>query len=186
MKYNKKIFLNSVVLAFLALSMLFPILVSSQVSYDKLNAAEVSQVWLRNNCDVGENNSLHERIKALALEVEPMFIMAFREGPSSEDISKVQNLSRKQYETIQNGIKSGENFGLKKEDVDIARSQSLPAFLENEKNNFLLAFRSQALMGLSITAGEAGKNILQQVASDEKSPLTPTAKYAIKKMESKK
>jgi len=186
MKNNKKIFLNSVVSAFLALRMFLPIIASGQVSYDKLSATEVLQVWLRSNCDAGENNSLPERIKALATEIEPMFINAFREGPSTEEISKVQNISNKQYETMQNAIKSGEDFGLKKEEVDIARSQSLPAFLENEKNNFLLAYRSQALMGLSITGGDAGKNILRQVSSDEKAPLNSTAKYALKKMESKK
>lgn len=148
----------------------------SQDPSASLRPAELAQIWLENNCAVGEESPLTVRLKQIAKEVEPILIRAWKEGPPAGRVAEVRKDAERQFAVLQKAIRSGETFGLTPEDLELAREQRSEKFTEEAVGNYVVRYRSQALVGMGITAGpEAGK-VLETATTDEDPTLSHVAR----------
>lgn len=161
---------------------LAPFLAYAQTDVEKMNASELAIYWLNKNCDNGEEEMVFKNIKRLATEIEPIFVRAYQNGPDAQQISLLEKNATVRFEMIQTALKSGQTFGLSKDELDLARKQTLAEFLANEKKNYINSFKSQAIIAFAFTAGPEAKAILDRESKNEKSEFNNTARYAQKKL----
>jgi hypothetical protein len=161
---------------------LLPSTTYSQIDFEKMKAPELANYWLNKNCDNGEEEIALKRIKNLASEIEPLFIRAYQNGPDAQQISLLEKNATTRFEMIQNSLKSGQTFGLTKDELDLARKQTLSELLANEKKNYINSYKSQSIIALAYTAGPEARKILDTESKNEKSEFNSTAKYAQKKL----
>ena len=168
------------------LAVVFSLLPSSshsQIDFEKMKAPELANYWLNKNCANGEEEIVLKRIKSLAAEIEPLFIRAYQNGPDAQQISAFEKNATARFEMIQNALKGEQTFGLTKDELEIARKQTLADFLANEKKNYINSYKSQAIVAFAYTAGPEARKILETESKNEKSEFNNTAKYAQKKLQ---
>lgn len=183
MKQLNRIQIVSLLIGFLGAAVLivtFTSSVSPQPANDQAQAAARS--WLLDNCDVDEVGALENQLRSAAPQLEPVFIQAFQNGPEAALVSEVELAAAKRFERRQEVLNSGVAVGLSKEDIDAAKSVGRDQFVTQAKNDFVLRYKSQALLGLGVVDGPKALEILQQTARDEKSPLKTTAEQALVKL----
>ena len=188
MKRLNRIPIVSILIGFLGAAVLiisFTSSVSPQPANDQAQAAARS--WLLNSCDVGEVGALENQLRAAAPQLEPLFIQAFQNGPDGALVAEVEQAAAKRFERRQEILgNSGVTVGLSKEDIEAARAVGRDQFLSQAKNDFVLRYKSQALLGLGVVDGAKALEILQQTARDPKSPLKATAEQALLKLQQRK
>lgn len=145
-------------------------------------ALSVARSWLLDSCDADEVSAVENQLRAAGPQLEAIFIQAFRNGPDAAFVSDVEQAAIKRYDSRQEYLNSGNNAGLSKEDLDAARSVSREQFVSQAKNDFVLRYKSQALLGLGIVDGEKAQEVLRAAARDENSPLKSTAEQALQKL----
>lgn len=79
-------------------------------------------------------------------------------------------------------LESGETFGLSEEDLEIAKGITMEDFINQEKEDFILRYKSQALSGLGLVGDQNARELLQKISLDAESPLQVTAQQALKNM----
>lgn len=187
MKRLNRIQILSVLIGFLGAAVLiisFTSSVSPQPANDQAQTAARS--WLLNSCDVGEVGALENQLRAAAPQLEPLFIQAFQTGPDAALVAEVEQAAAKRFERRQEALNSGVATGLSKEDIEAARAVGRDQFVAQAKNDFVLRYKSQALLGLGVVDGAKALEILQQTARDPKSPLKATAEQALLKLQQRK
>lgn len=188
MKRLNRIQIVSILIGFLGAAVLiisFTSSVSPQPANDQAQAAARS--WLLNSCDVGEVGALENQLRAAAPQLEPLFIQAFQNGPDGALVAEVEQAAAKRFERRQEILgNSGVTVGLSKEDIEAARAVGRDQFVSQAKNDFVLRYKSQALLGLGVVDGAKALEILQQTARDPKSPLKATAEQALLKLQQRK
>ena len=188
MKRLNRIPIVSILIGFLGAAVLiisFTSSVSPQPANDQAQAAARS--WLLNSCDVGEVGALENQLRAAAPQLEPLFIQAFQNGPDGALVAEVEQAAAKRFERRQEILgNSGVTVGLSKEDIEAARAVGRDQFVSQAKNDFVLRYKSQALLGLGVVDGAKALEILQQTARDPKSPLKATAEQALLKLQQRK
>jgi len=141
--------------------------------------------WLVNGCDL--QSSLRNDIRSAASPaLETFFVNAAHNGPDSSQMAEIEKAAAQHYELRQQGLKRPEGLGLSAQDIEDARKVTREDFIAQEKKDFDLRFRSQAVAGLGITGGAKAKTELQQISKDEKSPLRSSAQQALAGLQQRK
>lgn len=148
-----------------------------------LTASEAVERWLFENCAVGEEPVLEARLRALAVETEPLFIEALREGPDGERIEEVERALGRRYDRRVVLLQDAEALGLSESDLEAARGTSREEFVARGREDFVSRYRSQAVSGLGVVGGDRGREILAQLAEDETSPLRIGAREALDRLQ---
>jgi hypothetical protein len=149
------------------------------------DARAVATHWLVDNC--GLQSSLRNDIRSAASPaLEAFFLDAARKGPDSSQIAEIEKAAAQHYELRQQALKRPEGLGLSAQDIEDARKVTREDFIAQEKKDFDLRFRSQAVAGLGITGGTKAKTELQQISKDEKSPLRTSAQQALTELQQRK
>lgn len=170
-------------LGIMAILVLIWVSISSAIAQQLSDEAQsLAKTWLLKNCDVGEEGQIENKLKKWGTQLEPAFLEAVDKGPDSTLLSELQQVLSQRFEQRQKLLKTGEGLGLSKEDLGAAQNVTLEQFITQEREDFILRYKSQALLGLGIVGGEKAKEILHKIASDEKSPLKRSAEQAIKKL----
>lgn len=157
----------------------------AQVDFGQMSPNELAQYWLTNDCGVTDDGpAINQFLVAQVEAVEPLLIRAYQDGPGVDQIRQLEEQARMNFSVIQKALESGNDYGLSKEDLELARQQTVDEYVKAEREKFILGYRSQALLGLAAGGGEAGKKLLSEIASqEEQSTLSRTARYGLEKME---
>jgi hypothetical protein len=154
-----------------------------QTLSDEVRALAVR--WLFNDC--GLQDSLRDDLRSAANPaLEAFFLDAAQKGPDSSQIAEIEKAATQRYELRQQALKRPEGLGLSAQEIEEARKITREDFIAQEKKDFDLRFRSQALAGLGITGGSKAKTELQQISKDEKSPLRSSAQQALAQLQRRK
>ena len=166
-----------------ALVMLLVTLAGAQLLREEVRAAAVR--WLLDDC--GLQSSLRDDLRAAASPaLETFFLDALQKGPEPAQLSDVEQAAARRYEQRQQSLKGPSSHGLSQQDIEAARKVSRDDFIAQEKKDFDVRFRSQAVAGLALTGGAKAKVELQQLARDEKSPLRTSAQQALAELQKRK
>ena len=149
------------------------------------NARAQATHWLLDNC--GLQSSLRNDLRSAASPaLEAFFLDAARNGPDSSQVAEIEKAAAQRYELRQQALKRPEGLGLSAQDIEEARKVTREDFVAQEKKDFDLRFRSQAVAGLGLTGGAKAKTELQQISKDEKSPLRTSAQQALVELQQRK
>jgi hypothetical protein len=140
--------------------------------------------WLLSNCEIGEGTRLTAQLAQFGAELEPFFLRALQEGPDNKLLSDHQRASETRYQQRQEMLKSGRRLPLSDDDRKAAQAITQEQYLAQEKEDFVLRYKSQAVAGLGIVGGPKAKSLLEPLSKDEKSPLRGSAQEALKRMAS--
>lgn len=147
-------------------------------------ARAVAVEWLLSNCEMGEGTRVTSRLIEFRAELEPFFLRALQQGPDDKQLSELQRASEARYQQRQELLKSGQRLPLSDDDRKAAQAISREQYLAQEKEDFVLRYKSQAVAGLGIVGGPKAKAVLEPLSKDEKSPLRGSAQEALKRMAS--
>jgi hypothetical protein len=141
--------------------------------------------WLFTDCGLG--TSLRDDLrKAASPALESFFLDALHSGPDSGQMSELEEAAARRYEQRQQALKRPQSLGLSSQDLEQARKVTRADFIAQEKKDFDLRYRSQAISGLAITRGAKAKAELQKISKDEKSPLRSSAQQALAELQPRK
>ncbi len=111
---------------------------------------QTAQHWLQLTCSLGDYPRLEENLRAATVTVEPIFIQAYREGPSTEVIREFMAGARARFAQRRAILESGEDTGLSPDDLAAARAVNEKTFLAQSQQDFENRYRNQAKLGLAI------------------------------------
>ena len=152
---------------------------NAQVNIQSMTKPDLVNYWLHNNCQTDEVILIQTEFSNFATEIEPLLIRSYQDGPPADEIKETENAAAERYEQIQNSLKLNETFGLSKEDIESLQKQNAQDYVSAQKNNFVVAYRSQALLGLAYTGSDQAVAILKKEIENKDSSLTYTAQNAL-------
>ncbi len=138
------------------------------------------ETWLIKSCDAGEELQLQNEIVQKGSSLEPAFIEAYKNGPDPKLISEVESTAGRTFDKRAQMLESGETFGLSEEDLEVVKSTTREDYINQEKEAFVLRYKSQALNGIGFVGDQTGYELLKEISSDTDSPMQITAQQALK------
>jgi len=79
-------------------------------------------------------------------------------------------------------LSNGADLGLSPHDIEAARDVTPEQYMSKEKDDFIIRYKSQAIVGLGLVGGKKAEEVSTQISPDEESPLQISAKQALKRM----
>lgn len=152
--------------------------------------------WLSVGCTVNEGDDHDDALRNFSGELEAPLIELFERGPAASEIQRVENDARRQIERTQALARSGYavelapsatgarmvsrgySTGLPRNDMEALRAASVDDFVKRASQEFVDSQRTAALVGLGITGGSRGRQLLEQIAADPGSPFNDVARLA--------
>ncbi len=145
------------------------------------NVQTVFSDWMNKNCGTTEGfKKIISSMLQYADALEPMFIRSFDAGPDGNLIRSFDAGSSTRYSQMQAYIKSPDNI-LPPAETEVYKNQSLEAYMKFERDNYILAYKANALAGLGILKKERGLDLLKRLSKDVGSVYQPYAKLALEK-----
>ena len=161
-------------------------LLSFQSDAETMQSDTLVETWLLKSCDAGEEQKVQNEIVEKGAALEPAFLEAYNNGPDKNLILEVEKSAGQAYDRRAEMLEAGETFGLSEEDLKTAKSISRAEYINQEKEAFVMRYRSQALSGLGLVGNESGYEVLKEVSEDPDSPLQVTAQEALKNIKYEK
>src|SRR5262245_10089920 len=106
-------------------------------------ARAVGVQWLLSNCEVGEGNRLLSQLSRFSAELEPFFLTALQQGPDEKQLSDLQRGSEARYSQRQEVLQRNQRLPLSDEDRKRAQAVTREQYLAQEKEDFVLRYKSQ-------------------------------------------
>ena len=150
---------------------------TAQVLPDEARVAP--STWLLRDCDQGESAQLQSTLKKYAAQLEGVFLDALNNGPDDKLLDAVAAAASRRFQYRQEALRTGAGLGLSAEDLQRAREITRDQYLQQQKSDFILRYKSQAVSALGIVAQTKGRAALQALARDTKSPLSTSAQQAL-------
>lgn len=144
-------------------------------------AREIGIKWLLTNCGTQEGNRLRDALQRFKAELEPFFLHALQQGPDEKQMAELEQASEARYRQRQETLKNN-RVPLKEEDRRTAEAVTREQFISQEKQDFVLRYKSQAAAGLGIVGGPQGRAALERLSRDKSSALQSSAAEALRSM----
>lgn len=148
-------------------------------------ARKAAATWLAKDCDEAEKRALDSILAKYKTQLEPVFLQALDQGPDARDIAAQQAAAAKQFQRRQEALRTSKGLGLSEADLRVARAGSSEQYVAQQRDDFILRYKSRAVAGLGIVDGERGKAALRALAKDSHSPLQSSAQAALLRLEPK-
>lgn len=145
-------------------------------------ARAVANEWLLSNCESGEGARLIPQLTQFKAELEPYFLAVVQQGPDEKQLADQQKASEARFQQRQALLSSDRRMGLTDDQRKAAQAVTRAQYIAQEKDDFILRYKSQAVAGLGIVGGPKSKAPLDQLSKDDKSPLKTSAQEALKQM----
>jgi len=139
--------------------------------------------WLLKACDIGEQGQLSAVLRKFKPQFEIFFLNALNNGPSPQLLMENEAAASRRFDLRQEALKTGKGLGLSEADLQAARMTTREQYLAHEREDFVVSYKSRAVGGLGVVAGEKGKTALQALAADQNSPLQGSAQQALLKLQ---
>ena len=141
------------------------------------------ELWLLDNCDLGEEGVLEKRLMGLGADAEPYLILALETGPGERLMKELEESLASRWEKRGEILRTADGTVLGKEDLDAARKVTREEYFAMEKASFVLRYRDRAILGLAHVGTVKSQGVLKKFASDKGSALKRSADDAIKSIE---
>lgn len=142
-------------------------------------AQSAGDTWLMKACDLGETDQLSPILRKFKPQFELFFLNALDSGPAPQLLKQNETAASKIFDLRQAALKTGKGLGLSEADLQAMRMITREQYLAHEKENFVISYKSRAVGGLGVVAGEKGKAVLRALAADQNSPLQSSAQQAL-------
>jgi len=142
-------------------------------------AQRAGATWLLKDCDLHDQDQLGPVLRMFKPQFETFFLNALNNGPTPQLLMDAQTAASKEFDLRQQALRSGKGLGLSDADLQAARKITREQYLEQAADDFTISYKSRAVSGLGVVAGDAGKAALQALAADPKSPLQGSAQQAL-------
>jgi hypothetical protein len=142
---------------------------------------EVVERWLATDCGVGERGRLEARLRQLGPQLESALIEAFDHGPSSSALKLALASGGQNYDQVQARLQANKSDGLDQAEIAAIRAMSKKEHLARVQADYVYSFRAAALVGLAITRGAKGRELLRRLAADGQSPFQHVAELALQR-----
>src|SRR6516162_6141184 len=80
-------------------------------------ARRAAETWLIKDCGEGDRQKIEAQLERYKTEIEPTFVRALREGPTSQQIAAEQEEAARRFQRLQQTIKRGKELGLSESDL---------------------------------------------------------------------
>ena len=140
--------------------------------------------WLLTDCEVGDEGKIEAILAKYKPALEPFFLKELKNGPSGEQIAAVEKESVEQYAERQAPIKDGN--GLSTPDLADAAAMTQTQYVTQEREDFIVRYKSQAITGLGIVGGPKAIAALELLAKDGSSPLQGSALHSLDRLAGRK
>ncbi len=148
------------------------------------DAQAAADTWLLKSCSQGEQDQLTDVLRKYKTQFETFFLNALQSGPPSALVSQVEAAASKAFDLRRQALKTGNGLGLSPAQLDAARKVTREQYVAGERDNFIISYKSRAVGGLGIVAGERGRAALRALAADGASPLQGSAQQALLQLQS--
>ena len=156
-------------------------LAESEDLYVNMTSTQLAEHWLQLNCGIDDEPLVVRAIKQRSEELAPVFRSSLQTGPSAESIAEVEREAAQRFERRQAVLEeASEVTGLSPEDLEGVREQKVDAYVQRSRDDFIVAYRGQALMGLQLVDPDGTRGMLEQLSSDSASPLQGTARALLR------
>ncbi len=173
MNYRKYILALSVLL------LAVPAIAQDSNRFISLPLEVLADTWLTRNCGIDEELQLEVAVARRGEALEKIFLSAWREGPSEEQIRETSSAAAERYQRNRELLNDPESLGLADEDLARYKTRSEEGFVTRTVENFDFGYRSQALRGLFFTGGDADREIVEATAADTRSPFNSIARLVL-------
>jgi hypothetical protein len=147
---------------------------------EQASDAQLASLWLSATERGPGQQELVRQISERRTALEPIFIQAFNEGPSGEDMARLLEAVEYHWASLQVQLAEPEIYGLTAEEIAEMKSISLAEEKEQALGLLTYNYRAAALSGLGITSGAAARDLLTRTAAEPNSPFRLTAAAALK------
>lgn len=126
--------------------------------------------WLRQDCDTGDERSLRDQLIADAPGLEPLFLAAYRSGPSADELEQFKRGLGRQYRDRAAWLKKDGTrlFGAERQAKLLAISEQ--EYVARQVENLLHRHRSRSLAALGLTGDERTARFLDPISRDTDHP----------------
>jgi hypothetical protein len=142
----------------------------------------LAQRFLLKDCGTGDELPIERLILAAGISLEPDFIDALEKGPDPELLELVERSLDERFTSTRKLLEKGES-GLTEEQRKRRLAVKREDYIAGESQDFVVAYKSRAIVGLGLVGGEKARAVLQPIASDPDSPLRFSAQWALEQIE---
>jgi len=142
-------------------------------------AQAAGATWLLKACDVAEQDQLSAVLRKFKQQFEQFFLSALNDGPPAQLLAEQAAEASRRFDLRQEALKTGKGLGLSDAELKAARMVTREQYLAREKDDFVISYKSRAVGGLGVVAGDKGKAVLVALATDRNSPLQGSAQQAL-------
>ena len=163
----------------LALALPGPAIAQDENRFLSMSVIDLAETWLLRNCGIEEEPLLEVAIVRHAGELTPLFISAWEQGPAEELAKEVRDKARGRFDRNRATLEDADSLGLSPEDTKRASDRTAEDFVNRSVQSFETGYRGQALRGLYFVGGDESRRLLKQVAGEEKSAFSDTARLLL-------
>lgn len=146
-------------------------------------AQPAGDAWLQKDCSVGEQDRLTPVLQAFKTQFETFFLDALNNGPPAPLLAQVEATASRIFDLRQAMLNSGKSLGLTDADLNALKMMTREQYVAREKQSFVNSYKSRAVAGLGVVAGERGKAALRMIAGDPHSPRQGLAREALTQLQ---
>jgi hypothetical protein len=150
---------------------------------EKFELSSFIELWLLDNCDLGEEGLPEKTLLRFGAEAEDFLIEALEKGPDKRLISDLEESLKSKWNTRSAILSSVEGAALDKESLELVRKVTRDEYVALERDSFILRFRDRAIQGLALIGTDNSKNVLERFVLDKEFPLKKSVKDALKKID---
>jgi len=172
---------KAIAAAVLVLSMPAAAVAQEESPFLGLSVADLAQTWLLRDCGIEDEPLLEAAVVQHAAELTPIFRIAWEEGPPERLVAETRQQASERFARNRAALRDPESLGLSSEDAERASARTAEDFVARSVQSLEIGYRTQALRGLFLTAGDEGRALVEQVArQQEESALADAARLLLK------
>jgi hypothetical protein len=136
--------------------------------------------WLTRDCSSADKLVLEGQLQAVGAPLEPVFWEAYRLGPPTTDLERDTAAIRRRYEVRQKWLAGNQGADLLgAEEVERLRGQDGEDYTTRELERITVGYRTAAILGLALVAGEGSTAALEAIAGDTENAAATAAAAAL-------
>lgn len=144
------------------------------------DARQLVLTWLSRDCSSADKMVLEGQLQAVDAPIEAVFWEAYRLGPATADLERDTAAIRRRYEVRQKWLAGNQGADLLgAEEVERLRGQDGEEYTARELERIAIGYRTAAILGLALVAGEESAAELEAIAGDAENPAATAAAAAL-------
>jgi len=145
------------------------------------DAFAVYQRWVLAMCLGTDEREMRTELLRHAAELAPAFRRAISEGPTAAEAQQVRAAAQALFDQRRNSpMNELEITGVTRADLARFQRQTRESFAADQVRRFVTGYRANAVAALGIVADAPSRALLSRIAANERDPLAPAAREALK------